>query len=133
MRRFIVRALPLVLFIAGFALFVVGVLYLITPVEALPTFLGGSLRAGLHAGNYHTKRADVALFLGVGCLVASGWLYPRTVWRRGPSEHAPRHGAVEPVSDMRIRSEGGPRCRKHLCSSVTHGRGGGVRLAARDR
>ena len=100
MRRFVVRALPLALFIAGFALLVVGVLYLITPVEALPTFLGGSLRSGLHAGNYHTKRADVALFLGLGCLAASWWLYPRTVWRRGrPSEHAPGHGAVEPVSD----------------------------------
>ena len=97
MRRFVVRAFPLALFIAGFALLVVGVLYLITPVEALPTFLGGSLRASLHAGNYHTKRADVALFLGVGCLVASGWLYPRSVWRRGgPS---PRRGEMEPVSD----------------------------------
>ena len=99
MRRF-VRAFPLVLFIAGFALLVVGVLYLITPVEALPRFLGGSLRAGLHAGIYHTKRADVALFLGVGCLIASGWLYPRTVWRRGgSSERAPGRGAAEPVSD----------------------------------
>jgi len=82
-RLVVVRAFPLALFIAGFALFVVGVLYLITPVEALPRFLGGSLHAGLHAGNYHTKRADVALFLGVGCLVASGWLYTRSVWRRG--------------------------------------------------
>ena len=100
MRRFVVRALPLALFIAGFALLVVGVLYLITPVEAVPRFLGGSLRAGLHAGNYHTKRADVSLILGVGCLVASGWLYPRSVWRRGgPSEHVPGPGAVEPVSD----------------------------------
>jgi hypothetical protein len=99
-RRFVVRALPLALFIAGFALLVVGVLYLITPVEAVPTFLGGSLRAGLHAGNYHTKRADVSLILGVGCLVASWWLYPRTVWRRsGPSERAPGRGAVEPVSE----------------------------------
>ena len=98
MRRF-VRAFPLVLFIAGFGLLVVGVLYLITPVEALPRFLGGSLRAGLHAGNYHTKRADVALFLGVGCLVASGWLYPRSVWRRGGPSHDPGRGAVEPVSD----------------------------------
>ena len=99
MRRFVVRSFPLALFIAGFAFFVVGVLYLITPVEALPTFLGGSLRAGLHAGNYHTKRADVALFLGVGCLVASGWLYPRSVWRRGGSGHALGRGAVEHVSD----------------------------------
>ncbi len=96
MRRFVVRSFPLALFIAGFALLVVGVLYLITPVEALPTFLGGSLRASLHAGNYHTKRADVALFLGVGCLVASGWLYSRSVWRRGGP---PRRGEVEPVSD----------------------------------
>ena len=113
MRRFVVRALPLALFIAGFALLVVGVLYLITPVEAVPRFLGGSLRAGLHAGNYHTKRADVSLILGVGCLVASWWLYPRSVWRRSgssessracsryaaSSEHVPGPGAVEPVSD----------------------------------
>ena len=106
MRRFVVRALPLALFIAGFALLVVGVLYLITPVEALPTFLGGSLRASLHAGNYHTKRADVALFLGVGCLVASGWLYSRSVWRRGgPPEHAPRRSRG-PVSDTETPREG---------------------------
>ena len=100
MRRFVVRGFPLALFIAGFALFVVGVLYLITPVEALPRFLGGSLRAGLHAENYHTKRADVALFLGVGCLVATGWLYPKSVWRRGgPSEHVPGRGDGELISD----------------------------------
>ena len=97
MRRFVVRSFPLALFIAGFALLVLGVLYLITPVEALPRFLGGSLREGLHAGNYHTKRADVALFLGVGCLVASGWLYPRPVWRRGGTSE--RVGDAEPVSD----------------------------------
>ena len=104
MRRF-VRAFPLVLFIAGFGLLVVGVLYMITPVEALPRFLGGSLRAGLHAGNFHTKRADVALFLGVGCLVASAWLYPRSVWRRGgPSGDDPGRGAVEPVSDTETAS-----------------------------
>jgi hypothetical protein len=107
-RRFAVRPLPLVLFIAGFVLFVVGVLYLITPVEALPTFLGGSHRAGLHAGNYHTKRADVALILGVGCLVASGWLCQRSVWRRGgSSEYAPGRGVMEPVSDTEIAQREG--------------------------
>ena len=103
MRRF-VRAFPLVLFIAGFGLLVVGVLYLITPVEALPRFLGGSLRAGLHAGNYHTKRADVALFLGLGCLVASGWLYARSVQRPSTVVQIPPSVNLE-----RSEADGRPR------------------------
>lgn len=78
MKRFAGRTLQLTLFIAGFVLFVIGVLYLITPVEALPRFLGGIHPDGLNAGNYHTKRADVALILGIVCLVASGWLYARS-------------------------------------------------------
>ena len=48
MKRFVGRSLQLALFVVGFTLFVVGVLYLITPVEALPSFLGGIHRADVH-------------------------------------------------------------------------------------
>ena len=86
MKRLVTRALPLALFVAGFVLVVVGVLYLITPVEALPAFLGGIHRNGLHADAYRTKRADVALVLGVLLLIASWWVYPRSVSRLRRSE-----------------------------------------------
>ena len=85
MKRFVGRSLQLALFVVGFTLFVVGVLYLITPVEALPSFLGGIHREALHAGAYRTKRADVALILGILALIASAWLYRRSVLRVGPS------------------------------------------------
>jgi hypothetical protein len=86
MHRTVGRAFQLTLFILGFALSVVGVLYLITPVEALPSFLGGMHREGLRAGAYHTKRADVALILGVLALITSGWLFARSArLRRSPS------------------------------------------------
>jgi hypothetical protein len=94
MKRMAGRTLQLTLFVAGFVLFVVGVLYLITPVEALPTILGGIHREGLHAGNYHTKRADVALVFGLACLIASGWLYTRP-----PSRFRVRHDVTEDVSN----------------------------------
>ena len=81
MKRFVSRGLPLALFLMGFMLLVVGVLYLITPVEALPAFLGGIQRSGLHADAYRTKRADVALILGVLLLIASWWVYRRSVER----------------------------------------------------
>jgi hypothetical protein len=81
MKHLVARTLPLALFVAGFMLFVVGVLYLITPVEALPAFLGGIHRNGLHADAYRTKRADVALILGVLLLAASWWIYTRSVAR----------------------------------------------------
>ena len=85
-------------------------------MEALPRFLGGSLGAGLHAGNYHTKRADVALFLGVGCrrervalpeVGLATWRYLREGRGRGACLG---HGDCV---------EGGPRCRKHLRSNLT--------------
>ena len=72
------RMLQLTLFIVGFTLSVIGVLYLITPVEALPTFLGGMHHQGPNAGAYHAKRADIALILGVLALIASAWLYARS-------------------------------------------------------
>jgi hypothetical protein len=78
MNRLVIRMLPLALFVVGFVLFVIGVLYLITPVEGLPAFLGGIHRDGFHADAYHTKRADVALILGVLTLIASWWLYARS-------------------------------------------------------
>ena len=83
MRR-VSRTFHLTLFIIGFTLSVVGVLYLITPAEALPSFLGGMHHEGLHAGTYHTKRADIALILGVFTLIASGWLYARSARLREP-------------------------------------------------
>jgi hypothetical protein len=81
MRGFVSRGLPLALFSIGFVLLVVGVLYLITPAEALPGFLGGIQRNGLHADAYRTKRADVALLLGVLLLTASWGVYARSVER----------------------------------------------------
>jgi divalent metal cation (Fe/Co/Zn/Cd) transporter len=94
------RTIQVALFITGFALIVIGVLYLMTPVEALPSVLGGMRHGGIHAGAYHTKRADVGLILGIVALIASGWLYarssriratlhasenPPTGWHREPS------------------------------------------------
>lgn len=84
MNRLVGRAVLMALFIAGFVLFVVGVLYLITPVEALPAFLGGIQREGLQADAYRTKRADVALIVGVLFLIASGWLFARSAARSEP-------------------------------------------------
>jgi hypothetical protein len=81
MRRFVSRGLALALFSMGFVLLVLGVLYLITPAEALPGFLGGIQRKGLHAHAYRTKRADVALILEVLLLTASWWVYRRSVER----------------------------------------------------
>lgn len=81
MNRLVRRTLLLALFVTGFVLFVVGVLYLITPVGALPAFLGGIQREGLHADVYRTKRADVALIVGVLFLIASGWLFARSAAR----------------------------------------------------
>ena len=79
MSRFVSRTFLTALFMAGFALMVVGVLYLFTPVESLPSFLGGLHRGGIHAGAYRTKRADVALILGVLTLIACAWLSGRSV------------------------------------------------------
>lgn len=78
MSKFVDRTLPLTLFVVGFALVVVGVLYLVTPVEALPSFLGG-----IHHGRiaYHTKRADATLILGVISLAVSTWLFRRSIAR----------------------------------------------------
>jgi hypothetical protein len=87
MKRFVSRGLPLALFVVGFALLVIGVLYLITPVEALPAFLGGIQRHGLHADAYRTKRADLALILGVLLLIASWRFYRRSVERLPKPEH----------------------------------------------
>jgi hypothetical protein len=73
------RILFLGLFLAGCGLTALGILYLITPVASLPTFLGGIHHGQLHADAYRTRRADVALFLGVLALITSGWLAARTV------------------------------------------------------
>jgi hypothetical protein len=81
MNRLISRTFLLALFVTGFVLFVLGVLYLITPVEALPSFLGGVHREGLRTGAFRTKRADVALILGTLFLIASWWLYARSTPR----------------------------------------------------
>ena len=89
MNRVVRRALLLALFVGGFMLFVVGVLYLITPVEALPAFLGGIHREGLHADAYRTKRADVALIVGVLFLIASAWFFARSAARSEPQDIPP--------------------------------------------
>ena len=75
---FVNRALPVIFYFVGYVSVVLGVLYLITPVGSLPTFMGG-----IHHGRlaYHTKRADVALILGLIILAASTWLFRRSIAR----------------------------------------------------
>jgi hypothetical protein len=89
MTHLVGRSFQLALFVAGFVLSVIGVLYLITPVEALPSFLGGMHHDGLRAGAYHTKRADVALILGILALIVSGWLYARSAARIREHQYSP--------------------------------------------
>jgi hypothetical protein len=96
------RTLLLTLFVTGFVLFVVGVLYLITPVESLPAFLGGIHRGGLHADAYRTKRANVALIVGVVALITCWWLYARSAARLGHS----RGVLGEPDKRLRIDRQG---------------------------
>lgn len=75
------RTLLLALLIAGFILIVIGVLYLVTPMDALPSFLGGPRHGGFRPDARHTKRAAAALTLGVLTLTATGWLFARSVAR----------------------------------------------------
>lgn len=81
MIRLTSRTLLMALFITGFLLLVIGVLYLVTPVDALPSFLGGPQRGGFHPDAHHTKRAAAALALGVLTLGATAWLFARSVAR----------------------------------------------------
>ena len=97
------------LFMAGFALMVVGVLYLFTPVESLPSILGGLHHGGNHAGAYRTKRADVALILGVLTLIACVWLSVRSAPVLREQRYVGRGAAREPVAvipEPLDRSEG---------------------------
>jgi hypothetical protein len=95
MKRSASRIIPMALFIAGFVLIVIGVLYLITPLDGLPSFLGGIHHGGLHASEAHrTKRADVALFLGILTLIASWWIYARSI----PEPQYARRGT--PASEL---------------------------------
>jgi drug/metabolite transporter (DMT)-like permease len=75
MDRFLNRILPMALYVIGAVLGIIGVLYLVTPAASLPSFLGGIH----HPGVYHTKRADVALILGVLALGAAWILYVRSI------------------------------------------------------
>jgi hypothetical protein len=77
MKQSLTRILFVVLFLAGCGMTALGVLYLTTPIEALPTFLGG-IHHGFHAA-YRTRRAYVFLSLGGSALVASAWLAARAV------------------------------------------------------
>jgi hypothetical protein len=79
MKQSVSRILFLALFLAGCGLTALGIIYLITPVASLPTFLGGIHHGQLHSDAYRTRRADVALILGVLALITSGWLAARTV------------------------------------------------------
>ena len=117
MRRFVVRSFPLALFIAGFALLVLGVLYLIdsrggltevpwgepwcrTPRGELPHEAG---RRGVVPRRGLPRRERVAL-PEVGLAT---WRYLREGRGRGACLG---HGDCV---------EGGPRCRKHLRSNLT--------------
>lgn len=81
MFRLTSRTLLLALLITGFVLIVIGVLYLITPMDALPSFLGGPRHGGFRPDARHTKRAGAALALGALALTATGWLFARSVAR----------------------------------------------------
>lgn len=81
MNRLSSRTLLLALLITGFVLIVIGVLYLITPMDALPSFLGGPRHGGFRPDAHHTKRAAAALVLGVLTLTATGWLFASSVAR----------------------------------------------------
>lgn len=66
MRPETLRALGLVLFLAGVVLVILGIVYFTVPVDSLPSLLGHAKGTG-----HHTKRGLVAIVVGILCWIAA--------------------------------------------------------------
>ena len=74
-------AVTVILVVIAVAAIVVAVLYFTEPAKSLPSFLGTITHPASRASAHRTTRAEVALAVGVVCLIGAGvatWLGRRS-------------------------------------------------------